>query len=492
MPGQLTTRAQVNGYRFLLQRFDHAMVRRDVRMLHDPMRIQFRSFMTGLVLALLFTGGCAVLAFIHPQGQVGEAKIIMGSDSGALYAMVGQTLHPVLNLASARLVTGSPETPTAVKDSKLATLPRGPLLGIAGVPAALPGPADRDRSDWTLCDDVSAGLRTTVLSGPPQLGSATREVAGDEALLASNGAATYLLYDGRHARIDMGDTAIVAALGLRGLRPRPVSDGLLNAGVATPDLTAPTIPGAGSPGPVRWANVPVGAVIRVDNINSTTLYVVLRDGVQKLTPFAAQVVRTAGSMGQADMMKVPPDAIAGVPVVHDLPVDQFPADQPRIVSADDQPVACVYWTRGRRDSAARLSLLVGTQAPLAASMHPVTLVDGGHEQYADDAYIPPSTGEYVQITGIAPDSTRREALFYVTDTGVRFGIPDTSTAAVLGLSDPKLAPWQIVSQLPSGPMLDRQSALVAHDTLGAAPGGTPPGGGPPMAGGGDRPPPPSS
>lgn len=482
MPAQLTTRAQVNGYRFLLQRFDHALVRRDVRMLHDPMRIQFRSYITGLVLAVLLTGGCAVLALLHPQGQVGAAKIIMGSDSGALYVLVDQTLHPVLNLASARLVTGSSEAPTSVADGKLAALPRGPLLGIAGVPAALPGPADHDRSDWTLCDDVSAGVRTTVLSGPPQLGPATGDLGAGEALLASDGAATYLLYDGKHARITMDNTAIVAALGLRGLRPRPISDGLLNATVATPDLTAPAIPGAGGPSAVRWANVSVGTVIRVDNISTATLYVVLPDGVQKLSPFAAQVVRTAGSMGQTDPVRVPPDAIAGVPVVDQLAVDRFPAEQPRIISADDQPVACVHWARGPHDPAARLTLLVGRQVPLAAVAHPVTLVDGGHDQYADAAYIPPSTGEFVQVTGIEPDSTRREVLFYVTDTGVRFGIPDTATAAVLGLADPKPAPWQIVSRLPAGPMLDRQSALIAHDTLGPAHADTP-GESPPAPGG---------
>ncbi|MBU3065398.1 type VII secretion protein EccB [Nocardia sp. NEAU-G5] len=483
MPAQLTTRAQVNGYRFLLQRFEHALVRRDVRMLHDPMRIQFRSMITGLVLAVLCTGGCAVLAFIHPQGQVGEAKIIMGSDSGAMYAMVGNTLHPVLNLASARLITGSSETPTSVKDSKLATLPRGPLLGIPGVPGALPGPADHDRSDWTLCDDISTGVKSTVLSGPPQLGPMTRGVAADEALLVSQGRATYLVYDGKHARIDMRNTAIVAALGLQGLRPRPISDGLLNATVAAPDLTAPAVPGSGAPSPVRWANVTAGAVIQVDNVGGTMLYVALPNGVQRLSPFAAQVVRTAGSMGLTDIVRVPPDALAGVPVVDELAVDQFPAQQPRIVSADDEPVACVHWSRNRRNPSAQLELLVGKQVPLAENMHPVTLVDGGRGQRADAAYIPPSTGEYVQVTGIDPNSARREVLFYITDTGVRFGIPDAATATMLGLSSPKLAPWQIVSLLPAGPMLDRQSALVAHDTLGTG-RPDPPGGPPPGQGGG--------
>ncbi|MQY22477.1 type VII secretion protein EccB [Nocardia macrotermitis] len=480
MPAQLTTRAQVNGYRFLLQRFDHALVRRDVRMLHDPMRIQYRSFVTGLVLAILVTGGCAILAFLHPQGQVGQAKIISEPGSSALYVLVDNTLHPVLNLASARLITGTNETPASVPEKKLAGLARGPLLGIPGVPAALPGPADHQRSDWTLCDDISTGVKTTVLSGPPRLGPAIREGSGD-ALLVVNGTATYLLYDGKHARVDMNDTAITTTLGLRGLRPRPISDGLLNATVTVPDLDTPTIARAGTPSDVRGAKVPVGAVIRVDNINNTTLYAVLADGLQPLSPFAAQVLRSAGSMGQTDMMRVAPDAIAGVPIVDELHVDQFPAEPPHILSADDDPVSCVHWTRGTHDPTATLNLLIGKQVPLSSDMHPVALVGEGPDKYADAAYIPPSTGEYVQVTDIAPDSTRREVLFYITDTGVRFGVPDAATAAMLGLSDPKLAPWQIVSRLPTGPMLDRQAALIAHDTLAAASSGpadtpTPPSG----------------
>ncbi len=89
MPAQLTTRQQVNGYRFLLRRLDHALVRRDVRMLHDPMRSQLRSLLVGAVLGLLVVAGAAILAFIRPQGAIGDAKIVMGKDSGALYVVGG-------------------------------------------------------------------------------------------------------------------------------------------------------------------------------------------------------------------------------------------------------------------------------------------------------------------------------------------------------------------------------------------------------------------
>ncbi|MEU7145830.1 type VII secretion protein EccB [Nocardia sp. NPDC046473] len=466
MPAQLTTRAQVNGYRFLLQRFEHALVRRDVRMLHDPMRIQFRSLITGLVLAVLFTGGCMVMSYLKPDTKIGESKIVMGSVSGALYVVMDKTtLHPVLNLASARLVTGSAEAPTQIKDAKLNSLSRGPLLGIPGAPAALLGPDTADRSEWTLCDDTTSGVKTTLLDGTPRVSAQVRAVADDQALLATLGDATYLIYNGKHARVDMNNPAIVSALRVRGLRPRPMGTGLLNATVAAPELTVPGIANAGAPGPARLDKLVVGSVIRVDNSHDTTLYVVLSDGVQKVSAFTAEVLRTANSMGMAAIPLVSPDAISGVPVLDTLPVDQFPAERPTIVSADDQPIACATWSRGKADPTARLQLLAGKQLPLPVDARALTLVGGGLDGHADASYIPPASGEFVQVTGIEPDSTRRDGLFYVTDTGIRFGIPDAATAAMLGLSEPKLVPWQLLSQLPPGPMLDRQSALIARDTV---------------------------
>ncbi|MBU3068076.1 type VII secretion protein EccB [Nocardia sp. NEAU-G5] len=464
MPAQLTTKAQVNGYLFLLQRFDHALVRRDVRMLHDPMRIQCRSWITGFVLAVLVAGGCAVLGFLHPQGQVGDSRIIMDSDSGALYVMVDKTLHPVLNLASARLVAGSGAAPASVAETKLSDIPRGSLLGIPGAPATLPGPSS-DRSAWTLCDDAGSGLTATVLDGNPQLGPQLRRATAGEALLATQGGASYLVYDGRHARVDTANAAIESALHLRGTAPRPMGTGLLNATVPAPDLAVPAIPNAGAPSAVRSA--PVGTVISVEGAEpgSATLYVALADGIQTVSPFTAEVLRTANSMGRNEMTRVAPDAIRGIPVVHTLPIDQFPDQRPTIVSADAAPIACAAWARGPHDPAAQLRVLIGTQLPLPDGAQPLHLVGGGKGAMADAAFVPPSTGEFVQVTGVEPDSTRRDGLYYITDTGVRFGIPDAATATVLGLSPPKLAPWQIIDQLPSGPMLDRHSALVARDTV---------------------------
>ena len=65
------------------------------------------------------------------------------------------SVHPVLNLASARLITGRSDSPRSVADKKLTSYPRGPLLGIPGAPSALPGPAAGARV-WTVCDQVES------------------------------------------------------------------------------------------------------------------------------------------------------------------------------------------------------------------------------------------------------------------------------------------------------------------------------------------------
>ncbi|MEU4312623.1 type VII secretion protein EccB [Nocardia sp. NPDC024068] len=497
MPAQLTTRAQVNGYRFLLRRLDHALVRRDVRMLHDPMRSQIRSLLVGLVLGILIIAGCAILALLRPQGAIGDALIVSGKSSGALYVVVkkddgSQTLHPVLNLASARLITGSNAEPHAVKDDKLGALPRGPLLGIPGAPSALPGSAQGGDSHWSLCETIelsaggsaasAVGATTTIVAGRPELGGRVRAGGPAEALLVTRDDKTYLTYDGKRAEVDPKDSVISRALDLPAHRPRPVGTGFLGATAQVPALKAPAIDRAGEPGPGPLAQVPIGGIISVTGVHGSTdpeMYVVLADGVQPVSPFAAEVIRYADSQDMSEVKVMPPDALDGVAVVHRLPIDDFPAAIPEIVDAEDAPVTCVAWAKSPGtapveegagegpEQRASVGLLLGTTLPIPESAKPVRLATGdGSGDRVDEVYLDPAHGEYVQITGMEPGSPRRGSLFYVADNGVRYGVPDPATANVLGLGKtPHLAPWAIIGQLVPGPTLEPRTALVSHDSL---------------------------
>lgn len=497
MPAQLTTRAQVNGYRFLLRRLDHALVRRDVRMLHDPMRSQIRSLLVGLVLGILVTAGAAILAFLRPQGAIGDALIVSGKSSGALYVVVtkeddSRTLHPVLNLASARLITGENAEPHAVKDDKLGELPRGPLLGIPGAPAALPGSAQGGDSQWSLCESIelsaggsaasAAGATTTIVGGTPNLTDRIHAAAPSEALLVTRNDKTYLVYDGKRAEIDPDDSVIARALDLPAHRPRPVGTGFLGATTPVAPLKAPVIDGAGKPGPGRLADVPVGGIISVAGVDGEAgpeMYVVLADGVQPVSPFTAEVIRYADSQKMSKVAAMPPDVLDRIPMVQRLPVADFPVDTPEIVAAEDGPVACVAWSKSPGtgpvkagaaegpEERASVGLLIGTRLPLPDSAEPVRLATADSSgDRVDAVYVEPTHGEFVQVTGMEPGSPRRGSLFYIADNGIRYGVPDPATANVLGLGDtPHLAPWAIIGQLVPGPTLERSAALVSHDSL---------------------------
>lgn len=471
MPAQLTTRAQVNGYRFLLKRYEHALIRRDVRMLHDPMRSHVRALTVGAVLGVLAIAGALIMSFLRPQGAIGDAKIVMGKQTGALYVVQNSTLYPVLNLASARLISGSSEAPTSVKESKL-TMARGPLLGIAGAPAALPGPGG-GRSTWTLCDAVAPSGSTaasTIAVGDLDTSTASRAhpIGGNQALLAtSREGKTYLVFDGHRAEVDINDSVVVSALGLRGVRPRPIGRSLLDATIALLPLAVPHIDGVGGPGPGMLAGVPVGGVIRVHQVAGDELYVVLSDGVQRVSRLAAEVVRTANSQGMSDIQTVTPDRLVGVPVVDRLALNQFPAEVPAVLSADTDPVTCLSWSRGGDDAMASLHLLAGRELPLPAGAKPVPMMSADATgDHVDAVYVRPGTGEYVQAVGITPGSATAGSLFYIADNGIRFGISDAQAAKVLGLPNhPKPAPEPILREIVSGPTLSKANAMVAHDTL---------------------------
>lgn len=471
-----TTKWQVNGYRFLVRRMEHALVRRDVRMLHDPMRSQSRALIVGIVLASLGLAGCGVLALFRPQDKIADAHIVVGKDSGAMFVAMEGTFHPVLNLASARLIIGSPDKPALVKDSEISGKPRGALVGIPGGPSALPEAADPTQAQWTVCDTVGVdgkrSLSTTVLVGEPKLGGDASYLSDDRALLVRSGADHFLVYDGKRASIDVGDPAIARALGLEDVEPRPISAGMLNAIPEVPRIAAPSIPGVGTVPRYPLQGKTVGSVVQVSTGSETIYYVVLENGIQRVSSAVAQLIYFADSQGDSGMTSVTPDAINRIPSVNQLALTAFPVVVPSVVTERDAPVSCLAWKPDRASiaaerSSATVSVIVGSDLPLASDAKAVALAQAdGPGDRLDYAYISPGAGGFVQATGIDVDSARRDGVFYIADTGVKFGVPDEDSAKALGLvRTPDRAPWQLLELLASGPALDKANALVAHDGM---------------------------
>ncbi|WP_072806593.1 type VII secretion protein EccB [Rhodococcoides yunnanense] len=465
-----TTKWQVGGYRFLVRRMEHALVRRDVRMLHDPMRSQSRALSVGMVVACLGLAGCAALALLRPQDKIGDATIVVGKDSGAMLVRVDETFHPVLNLASARLIVGSPESPTIVKESELDGRSRGSLVGIPGAPSALPHDEAGAGQPWTVCDshDERGVSSTAVIAGQPDFDGRTAPIAASDAFLWAASDGTYLVYGGSRARIDLTDRAVVRALGLDGVQPSSVSVGLVNSVPVIQPIVPPIIARAGELPAYPMASKPIGSVVKVSGVD-VHYYVVLEGGIQAISEATAQLITFADSQGSPEIETVNPDVLHAAPTVNQLDVDTFPAVAPSIIDTRLAPVGCLTWEPSEPTEggpSARLVLSAGTSLPLDGAARPVRLAQSdGSGPAVDDVYLAPGSGGFVRTTGIDTGSARRDASFFVSDTGVRFGVPDEESAKALGLGTPAPAPSPIVELLGTGPSLSRSAALTAHDGI---------------------------
>ncbi|MBF6327488.1 type VII secretion protein EccB [Nocardia transvalensis] len=482
MPSKPTTRWQVSGYRFLVRRMEHALVRRDVRMLHDPMRSQSRAYAAGVILGCLVLAGAGVLALLRPQGSIGDNKILIGKDSGAVYAVVDGVVHPALNLASARLAVGEPAKAVSIKESELSKKPLGALIGIPGAPSSLNFATDGKGRAWTICDELkvdgSRDLTTTVIADDPVLGTKATVMDHGKALLVQGKDAVYLIYDNKRARVNMTEPAVTNALQIRGITPRPISEGLLNAIPEVLPIDAPKINDPGGIPTYPIANHRISDVVQTQNNDGKHYFVVLYEGLQPISPLTAEIIR--GKFPQSTPDELIDNSVRTyAPPASALPVDKFPETAPTIVEGKDQPVGCMSWKpiAGAEDKAgatshAELSVLTGHVLPLPDDARTVQLAQAdGSGPNVDAFYKTPGSGVFVQTTGIEPDSQRKDAKFFIADTGVRYGIKDPEAEKALGMdaekAKPEPAPYAIVGGLAPGPSLGREEAMVAHD--GVAP-----------------------
>ncbi|UXA08053.1 type VII secretion protein EccB [Mycobacterium sp. SMC-2] len=452
MPRQSTTWLQVSGYRFLLRRVECALLGGDVHTLSVRSPTRTAALTIGCVLAAIAVTGSAVLALLRPRVALDGAQLVMGRESGALYVRVGDTWHPVLNLASARLIAATAAKPRPVPEAELARVKRGPLLGIPGAPQFIGEPLSADDSAWTICDTDGAGA-TTVVLGRPADATARRLSSGQAALVAAgSGSPAYLLYDGQRAAVDVADTAVARALRLEGRAPRAVSPSLLKAIPEAPSIRPLRIRGAGR----KAAGLPgftVGSVVRVTRGWGDEYYAVLAAGVQRIGQVAADLLRFSDSQGTAHAITVAPDAIRAAPIVDALPVGSFPDRAPALT---DEGTLCVSW----RAAPSGVTLLAGGRPPLPVGQTPVTLSQAdGRGPALDAVYLPPTRSAYVQA------GTR----YLVTEAGVRFAIHDDAAAHDLGLPAPNPAPWPVLESLPAGPELSREKASTPRDVVAATP-----------------------
>ncbi|MGF6887643.1 type VII secretion protein EccB [Nocardia sp. GAS34] len=501
---RVVTRHQISGWRFLFRRIEHALVRRDASMVDDPGRGRSTALSVGVALACVVVLGSAVLAFFKPAQKVAQAKIVSEQNTGALFVHIGDRLYPAVNLTSARLIVGEASNPVPVSDDELSKYPRGPLVGIPGAPGSTADNGPRD-STWTVCDSARTGAQaplnqaglpttaqrpvwTTVIGGALTVdGDADHGLPDGQARLLSSGSNTWLVYRDNskqivRALIGLTDSAVMLALGIDATSPVLVaSAGLINAIPEAPAIKVPQITGAG-----RVVTLSSGLTVTVGSVLTTytpdrfqTYYAVTESGVLQISPVLATMLRSGYAHSGTTATTVGPDVIAANLRPGTWPgTETFPAHPIQLVDTDKFTVSCYNWSRTSSAQNAVADFLVGQRLPLPVSQQnsPVALVTApaSNGSTADAAYLTDSLGRFVQVTGVNQGSARRESLYWISGSGVRYGVDaqlDQSgvdpTLSALGLRAPVLAPWNIVSLLAVGPTLSQKNARLAHDGVAA-------------------------
>lgn len=484
IPGQVSyrrgfvTRHQVTGWRFAMRRIASGVALHDTRMLTDPLRTQSRSVLTGALIVITGLIGCFVFSLIRPNGAVGTNTVLADRDTSALYVRVDDQLHPVLNLTSARLIVGQAVQPARVGSVALDKLPRGAMVGIPGAPERMVQNSSGD-ADWTVCDStgpVNPGV--TVIAGPPAAGGERASaLPPGRAVLVDSGApgmpVTWLLWEGRRSRIDLADRAVTSALGFGADVPavRPVHPGLFNAIPEGAPLRAPVIPDAGAPPQFALSvPAPVGAVVVAHDTDTTLLYyAVLPDGLQPVSAVLAAVLRSTDSFGLEQPPQLGADEVARVPVSRMLDTTAFPGQRVELADAASAPVTCVRWTRPADAQVDSLTLLSGAALPITDGVGAVELPGAARGATAARVVMPTGTGYFVQTAGQEPAGPTAGTLFWVSDTGIRYGIEAPNqdelarTVTALGLKQPTTPiPWSVLTLFAAGPALSKTDALIVY------------------------------
>ncbi|MEJ5927966.1 type VII secretion protein EccB [Corynebacterium sp. H128] len=398
-----TTKAQVSGHKFLTRRVEHGVVLGDIRMISDPLGARRRAALFGLIGTAIIAAGSGALAIFAPQVDPGDANIVR-AESGGMYVRLPAeqeaVLHPVANLASARLILGSPEEAAKASDSVLGDAPKGVPVGIPDAPGII-APHPQPAHDWSASH---SGGAVTVVAGqaPPAL------IDGHGVLARSDGRTWVITAFGR-AELPAEDSPLGRSLRRRlGITPdTPIWEppaAVLSAVTELPpyrEIAGTLLVGKDE----YWLEQPKGLV----PLSELQYRIGLDLGLEHRELAASELSSF-------------PDSVRSVA---ELPVSPVQWQRPEHV-----------WVRGDGKIALAAAPPAGIQLSGDSAAH---------------AYSGPTIG------GIGVDTGHGTVI--VTEHGRVHRVATPVDAAALGIVEPQSAPWAILSLLPEGAPLSHKDAL---------------------------------
>jgi type VII secretion protein EccB len=421
-----------------------------------PLRAVVPGVVVGVVVLAVF-GAIGLFSPTAPKGwdEPGE-HVIVASKSTTRYVVLRtdgkKQLHPVLNMASAKLLLDPDNNSVITVDEKVLDSgrpPHGATIGIPYAPDRLPSDSEAEKPKrWAVCERPGAGGRAIqkaafVLAEKEWSRTEGRDKLsrGDLMYVVGPDRRTQYVVDSRgfaYPLADPGDKELLKALDTRGRAPQRVSQEWLDTLHKGDPISIPEI--SGTPGEKAGASDMlrqydrVGMVIKAYDGSRMQYYVVLSGGVARISEFTATLLLNSGALvgvGQAgEAQQVSPGAVVDS-TGFEGEKEHWPTYRPRTVNdgtgatAGRSTLCNVLRSVDPDDGATTLSTWAGADFP-------AQLPAG-----SSSAYVTPGSGQlYRQFQGT---ETKAGGVFLVTDTGLRYALQSNNDSTTddqgVGTSD---------------------------------------------------------
>jgi type VII secretion protein EccB len=403
----------------------------------------------GAVVAVVILAVFGAIGLFSPTAPRGwdtpNEHVIVASDSTTRYVVLktkGQKqLHPVLNMASAKLLLKPDKNSIITVDEKVLDSgkpPHGATLGIPYAPDRLPSTDEAEATKrWAVCERPSDGGRAIqkaafVLAEKEWTKTEGRhKLSGSDLMyvVGPDGKTQYVV-DDRGWAYPLGDPTdkeLLKALDTQGRAPQRVSQDWLDTLHKGDPLTIPSIDG--TPGAEAGASESlgeydkVGMVIKAYDGTRMQYYVVLPGEVARISEFTSTLLLNSGKLvavGQTgEAQQVAPGAVVDSTTFRDE--KKWPTYKPKTVNngtsatTGRNTVCNVLRSVDAKNGTTTLSTWVGTDFP-------ASLPTG-----SSSAYVTAGSGQlYRQFQGT---ETKAGSVFLVTDTGLRYALQSNSDSA---------------------------------------------------------------
>lgn len=417
----------VDSHLFLRGRLTSVVLRTDPDAPDRPLRRSATGMNIGIAVAVLVAVVVVVLNIFLFKGNDAwrntAGALIVEESTGTRYLLIDDTLHPVLNLASAALLVGAPPEVVKVSADDIADVPRGMAVGEEGLPDRLPVQSSA-APVWTVCA-VDDGTTLRLASN-----AEAAAMSKDDAVLVAAGDDLHLVRNGLRHRIS--ETWVATALGFEPKAALQVELRWLNTIPSGADLDLSALTFGGDGPDLAGEKTTLGQMIEVAGTgHDSASYVVTADGLMPVTETVAALLSTDPESEVPHTRVISRRDLASTTVLEPAEWQQeLPANLPGASGTDGIP--CSVWEDGRISVA----------------------VTGGSDP---DKTIDVAPGSGLLAATESAPGVNGAGLYLVSDTGMKYPVADSSTASALGLDaeTSPAVPEEFLALLPTGPLIAR-------------------------------------